>query len=684
MQSSHDDGSKPSSDDGKKIDEYLRQESKCKDQEKEDNVNSTNNVNAVSTNGVNIVGENISNELPFDPNMPDLEDISTFNFSNDHEDDDAMADMSNLDTTIQSSHDDGSKPSSDDGKKIDEYLRQESKCKDQEKEDNVNSTNNVNAASTNGVNIVGENISNELPFDQNMPDLEDISTFNFSNDHEDDDAMADMSNLDTTIQVSPTLTIRIYKDHPFNQVIGDLHLATQTRQMFTEVKNASTPMETQKPLLKDEDGKEVDVHMYRLMIGLLMYLTSSRPDIMFALIRPGMAYYCQLKVNATSTMTSAIICLATNQKFNFSKLIFDTMIGNLDNVWKISNVSKISEGATTASSLEVDQDNGGGPRCQDSIGDTFAQTRSKRVSKLSNNSLLARGRKIHDIDDDEDITLVNDQNDAKMFDADKDLHGEEVLVTKQDEVQKVIEEIVEDINTIKLIVDVAQVSAAGEVNIASIATTISAAATTTTKVDEVTLAQALVELKHTKPKAKWIILQEQSESTTTTKTISSKSHDKGKAKMIEKHVKPKKKDQIKLDEEAAKIDVDHQLAERLQVEEQQELNDEETATLIMQLLEKRRKFFAPKRAEEKRNKPPTQAQQRKIMCTYLKNVEGKKLTDLKNKSFNSIQKMFDRGFKMVNTFVDFITELVEGSSKRAGEELKQESAKKQKVDDEKK
>ncbi|GJQ95123.1 putative ribonuclease H-like domain-containing protein [Tanacetum coccineum] len=50
---------------------------------------------------------------------------------------------------------------------------------------------------------------------------------------------------------------------------------------FTDVKTASTPMETQKPLLKDEDGEEVDVHLYRLMIGSLMYLTSSRPDIMF-------------------------------------------------------------------------------------------------------------------------------------------------------------------------------------------------------------------------------------------------------------------------------------------------------------------------------------------------------------------------------------------------------------------
>nr|GEX89417.1 retrovirus-related Pol polyprotein from transposon TNT 1-94 [Tanacetum cinerariifolium] len=149
------------------------------------------------------------------------------------------------------------------------------------------------------------------------------------------------------------------------------------------------------------------------------------------------------------------------------------------------------------------------------------------------------------------------------------------------------------------------------------------------------------------------------------------------------------------DDVQAKIDVDYQLAERLQAEEQQELNDEGKAKLFMQLLEKRRKFFAAKRAEEKRNKPPTQAQQRKIMCTYLKNMEGKKLTDLNNKSFDSIQKMFDRAFKRVNTFVDYRTELVEesfkkdeeevteGSTKRAGTELEQKSAKKQNIDDDK-
>ncbi|GKA02521.1 hypothetical protein Tco_0675186 [Tanacetum coccineum] len=65
--------------------------------------------------------------------------------------------------------------------------------------------------------------------------------------------------------------------------LQDIYIAKILKKFrFTEVKTASTPMETQKPLLKDEDGEEVDVHMYRSMIGSLMYLTSSRPDIMFA------------------------------------------------------------------------------------------------------------------------------------------------------------------------------------------------------------------------------------------------------------------------------------------------------------------------------------------------------------------------------------------------------------------
>ncbi|GJW79716.1 putative ribonuclease H-like domain-containing protein, partial [Tanacetum coccineum] len=99
--------------------------------------------------------------------------------------------------------------------------RKDSESNDQEKEDNVNSTNNVNAASTNEVNVVGGKTSIKLPDDPNMPALEDYNIFDFTRDDEDDGVEADMNNLDTTIQVSPIPTTRIHKDHPLDQVIGD-------------------------------------------------------------------------------------------------------------------------------------------------------------------------------------------------------------------------------------------------------------------------------------------------------------------------------------------------------------------------------------------------------------------------------------------------------------------------------
>ncbi|GKG29712.1 hypothetical protein Tco_0419610, partial [Tanacetum coccineum] len=80
------------------------------------------------------------------------------------------------------SQDDGSKPSSDGEKKVDEDPSKDSESNDQGKEDNVNNANNVNAASSNEVNFVGVKTCIELPVDLNMPALEDYSIFNFSID----------------------------------------------------------------------------------------------------------------------------------------------------------------------------------------------------------------------------------------------------------------------------------------------------------------------------------------------------------------------------------------------------------------------------------------------------------------------------------------------------------------------
>ncbi|GJZ78285.1 putative ribonuclease H-like domain-containing protein [Tanacetum coccineum] len=99
---------------------------------------------------------------------------------------------------------------------------------DQEKDASVNSTNNVNAASTNKVNAVGRKTSIELPNDLNMPALEHIV---YSDEDEDVGAEADINNLDAFMPVSPIPTTRIHKDYLVEQIIGDLNLAPQTKRM---------------------------------------------------------------------------------------------------------------------------------------------------------------------------------------------------------------------------------------------------------------------------------------------------------------------------------------------------------------------------------------------------------------------------------------------------------------------
>nr|GEZ23572.1 hypothetical protein [Tanacetum cinerariifolium] len=83
------------------------------------------------------------------------------------------------------------------------------------------------------------------------------------------------------INVDDIIFVKQKKDRIF--ISQDKYVAEILRNFgLTEGKTASTPIDTEKPLLKDLDGEDVDVHTYRSMIGSLMYLTSSRPDIMFA------------------------------------------------------------------------------------------------------------------------------------------------------------------------------------------------------------------------------------------------------------------------------------------------------------------------------------------------------------------------------------------------------------------
>ncbi|GJU67249.1 hypothetical protein Tco_1253508 [Tanacetum coccineum] len=200
--------------------------------------------------------------------------------------------------------------------------------------------------------------------------------------------------------------------------------------------------------------------------------------------------------------------------------------------------------------------------------------------------------------------------------------------------------------------------------------------------------------------------------------------DKGKGIMIEPEVPLKRKDQIVLDEQIARdiqakldaglieeqklarkqeeeanialieswentqamIEADRLLAERLQSKEREDLTDGEKAKLFMELMEKRRKHFAALIAQEKRNIPPTKAQKRTQMSTYLKHMGGYTYKQLKGKSFDEIQKLFDKEMKRKEEGRE---ETTKGSrkkmlgKKRVGKEQQQESSKKQKVEKEK-
>ncbi|GJT84970.1 putative ribonuclease H-like domain-containing protein [Tanacetum coccineum] len=108
----------------------------------------------------------------------------------------------------------------------------------QQKEGYATSTNRVSTVSP-SVSAAGQSFDNadDLPTDPLMTDSEDtadlLNTGIFSSAYNDEDkgAEADLNNLETTMNVIPILTTKIHKDHPKDQIIGDINSATQTRRM---------------------------------------------------------------------------------------------------------------------------------------------------------------------------------------------------------------------------------------------------------------------------------------------------------------------------------------------------------------------------------------------------------------------------------------------------------------------
>ncbi|GJV21644.1 putative ribonuclease H-like domain-containing protein [Tanacetum coccineum] len=510
----------------------------------------------------------------------------------------------------------------------------------QEKDDNINSTNNINTDSdgnsTNNVNVVSSTVnvaglevnvvdpktSIEFPNDLNMPELEDIV---YSDDNEDVGAEADMNNLDAFMHVSPIPTTRIHKDHPVDQIIGDLNSAPQTRRMTKNLKeheamqeeilqfklqhvwtlmdlpNGKRTIGTKWVYKNKKDERVSRIKAIRLFLAyasfkdFVVYQMDVKSDFLYGKIKEEV-YVCQppgfedpdflervYKVekvktvngevqiqalvdknkviiietsvrsdlqledaegtkclpNATIfeqltligiTMASAVICLAINQKFNFSKYIFDNMVKNLEGevkflmyqrqgkdfsgrdtpLFPIMIVQAQEQKTKTFQAVEITELKERVKRLEKKEGSRthriirlYKVGRSARVVSSKDKGLgdqedaSKQGRKIDEINQDAKVTLVDETQgrygDNLMFDtgvldmAEKEVDMAEKDVSTSDPVTTTGEVV----TTVNVVVSTAEVTTDS---------------TTTTTIDELTLAQTLIEIKAAKPKARGVIV----------------------------------------------------------------------------------------------------------------------------------------------------------------------------------
>nr|GEU39528.1 hypothetical protein [Tanacetum cinerariifolium] len=509
---------------------------------------------------------------------------------------------------------------------------------------------------------------------------------------------------------------------------------------FVNVKTASTPMESNKPLIKDEEAEDVDVHLYRSMIGLLMYLIASTLEITFVVcacvtfqVNPktshlyavkrifrylkgqpklGLWYPKDSPFNLEAYSNSDYAKASLDRKIHNRRLMiakdgrcfvdtYEVTTGNpllstarlililLDKEDNVRSDIRLddAEGTTCLINEEIFEGlarmgSGGLKRLKKFSSGRRVQSPLEKDSLGAQEDASKQWRMIEEIDQNAEIVLDDETqgrtNDDEMFRVD-DLAREEIIMHS----------VAEPVTTVKD----------------------SAALTTDVTEDEITMAQALAALNSVKrkfvvqeqemsttiptaatkvttvvptPRAKGIVFHEQKQSQIP--TVSS-SKDRGKAKMIEPE-----------DEEAnnswdniqAIMDVDRLLAERLQARERKEFSEVQKARLLVELIEKRKKHFAAIRAQEKRNKPPTKNQMKSQMSRYLKHMGGYKQSHLKGKSFDEIKELFDREMRKVNDFVvmdseaqkSSAKEAQESNTKRTAEQLESNISKKQKVDDE--
>ncbi|GJZ05262.1 hypothetical protein Tco_0538537 [Tanacetum coccineum] len=271
----------------------------------------------------------------------------------------------------------------------------------------------------------------------------------------------------------------------------------------------------------------------------------------------------------SSTMASTVICLATNQKFNFSKYIFDNMVKNLEGGVKFLMYPR--------KDTKVPQPSGS----TEPITDKAAN--KEHVPAHFNDPLLSENTKTSQA---EEITKLKERV-KKLERRNKSSTSGIKRLRNVGRYAQIVSSKDEGLG--------AQEDVKKAVSIAKV-TIVNA---TTTTVDELTLAQTLIEIKAAKPKGV-------TTATTTTTTVVTRPKARG-----------------------------------VVVQEPE-------------LMDKRKKYFARLKAEEQRRKPTTKAQKRNQMCTYLKNMDGFTYSQMKNQSFDEVQKAFDKTIAEMKKHIEIV------------------------------
>ncbi|GJS19977.1 hypothetical protein Tco_0448609 [Tanacetum coccineum] len=271
-------------------------------QEKDANVNSTNNINTASdgnnTNNVNTVSstvnavgledndvdENIVYGCIDDPNMHNLEEIA---YSDDDEEVGAEADMNNLAITMPVSPIPTTRVHKDHPLEQiirDIHLAPQTRRMTKNVTEHVEPKKVIQALQDpSWIEAMQEELLQfKLQQVWTLMDLphgkKAIGTKWIYKNKKDERGFEDPEFPDKVYKVEKAL----YGLHQAPRACQDKYVDEILKKFgFSTMKRASTPMETSKPLLKDAKAKDVDVHLCRSMIGSLMYLTASRPDIMF-------------------------------------------------------------------------------------------------------------------------------------------------------------------------------------------------------------------------------------------------------------------------------------------------------------------------------------------------------------------------------------------------------------------